>query len=294
MTNQFILPQPTLSYSSASLYSKCPYGYKLKYIDRLIPVAPDFTNTTPGNVAHKLAELFYKHKEISGNPNLNIFDELFDDVFNHYINKPDVHLENSSFGKTIPTAYKNIRNWTKNLKEMLVDENLIQGTTISEFFFGTHNNPILLTPNLKFCGAPDLIHIHPNTSLARLVDYKASDSTFHLNDAQLFLYSAAVKKAMGIDISMAVFILFKGRKRIYKTITPERIQSALDWASGISDNIRRGQFSATPSQSTCRFCQYKDVCKYHAASTNQPTIKSPKESKDADVNTSFSFQPPEL
>lgn len=253
---------PVVSYSSLNTYAQCPYGYYLKYIVHESAETADFTGAVPGNVSHKLAELFFKKKNEEGLVDFNVFDEHFDRIFKSYIKSPNVSLGPNAFASNVAQAKAKIKVWTENLVDMIKNHGLVKPVTISEFRFGSRKNPLQLTDKLYFTGGPDIFSAESMSSPGILVDFKASDSTFHINEKQVFLYALALQKDLHVTVSMAGFFLFKSREAVWKKVSEERLSETIAWAESIVGNIMKENFVASPSKHACNLCDFKKICKH--------------------------------
>lgn len=249
-----------VSYSSLDCYAKCPYCYYLKYIIRESQGDADFTGTVPGNVAHKLAEMVFKKKAETGVVDWSIFEKDFDGVFYKYAKGANVFFNKDSFAPNIGKARVLVKQWSDNLLGMLQSSNLANQFTISEFRFGHYKNPLALTPKILFTGGPDLFSSQFINMPGVLVDYKATDSEFHLNEKQLFLYAIALKVALNIDVSMAAFFLFKSGGIVWKGVQQHKLDDTLAWADFIVDQILAKRFDPTPSKTACNLCPFRLSC----------------------------------
>lgn len=54
------------SYSKINSFEQCPYQFKLKYIDKLIPDIPENIESFMGRMVHKALEELYKKKALNG------------------------------------------------------------------------------------------------------------------------------------------------------------------------------------------------------------------------------------
>ena len=276
---------PVVSYSSLNTYATCPFSYYLKYIIRESQEEADFTGTVPGNVAHSLAEQFFEFKNKAGIVDWDIFDKNFNATFKKFIKSPNVHLSKDAFAASIPEAQRKVKMWTENLVDMIKQHGLVRDVTISEFRFGSHKNPLRLTDKLLFTGGPDIFSSDSMNKPGILVDFKASDSSFHINDKQIFLYALALKKDLGVDVSMAGFFLFKSREAVWRRVSQERLSETIAWAESIVDNIVAENFEPTPSKSACNLCPFKKTCEHSSyRCARKSSLKSVHELKTQSID----------
>lgn len=280
-----------VSFSSLNTYAKCPYHYYLRYIIRESTEEADYTGTVPGNVAHILANNFFKHKEETGEVNYEIFNSLFEETLLKQLKSPNVKLSKTAFASTRQEAYLKIKGWTENLVTMIKELEVEKKKTVSEFRFGSYKNPLKLTDKLYFAGAPDLwFEVEDMEGFGNIVDYKASESTFHLNPKQLFLYAIAVEKALGLKTLMCGFFTFKTIGRSWFRFSEAARDETIMWAENIVDGIKKSNFDAYPSKANCNLCDFKQNCQfssYKGLSSNNSPLLSIKDLKTKDLDFTF-------
>lgn len=283
---------PIVSYSSLDCYAKCPFSYYLKYVIRESQGEADYTGTVPGNVAHKLAENMFKHKDATGVLDFGIFEREFDSVFYKYAKGHNVYFNKDSFAPNIEQARTKVKDWADNLCGMIQTSKLAEQYTISEFRFGHHKNPLAITPKLLFTGGPDLFSSVSRDTPGVLVDYKATDSSFHLNEKQLFLYAIALKVALNVDVSMVAFFLFKSREIVWKGVNRNKVDETIAWAEFIVDQIVAERFEPTPSKTACNLCPFKLSCPSSSCFIpKQSSIKSIRELTNDVINFDLGTAP---
>lgn len=276
---------PVVSYSSLNTYATCPYSYFLKYIIRESQEEADFTGAVPGNVAHNLAEQFFEFKNKAGIVDWDIFEKNFNATFKKYIKSPNVHFSKNAFASSVSEAQRKVKMWTENLVDMIKQHGLVRNVTISEFRFGSYKNPLKLSDKLFFTGGPDIFSSDSMDKPGILVDYKASDSSFHINEKQIFLYALALKKDLGVDVSMAGFFLFKSREAVWRRVSKERLSETIAWAESIVENIVAENFDASPSKSACNLCPFKKTCEHSSfKEVKQSSLKSVHELKTQTID----------
>jgi CRISPR/Cas system-associated exonuclease Cas4 (RecB family) len=247
------------SFTSLSLYEKCPYCYWLKYVGRFpLPATIDITGTLPGSVCHKLAELFYK----DGARNWDIFRDNFEPVFQKYLKKRGIYLKKGAFATSEASARKFIQKCVVNLVKELDKNKLYSGFFIPEGSLGFYGSPFHFTPEIGLMGGWDLLIGPSRDSPLTLIDYKASDSTFRLDRRQLFFYAVGAEAMMNIQIKNVMFILFKKKGQTIPYPFDDQVrESTREWINRCADRIDRKDFIATPGKFSCGLCPYKTMCK---------------------------------
>ncbi len=117
---------------------------------------------------------------------------------------------------------------------------------------------------VTFKGAIDRIDRLPDGKV-RLVDYKTGKPKEKLlwdDKEQLFLYQLAAQDVLKEKVGELMFYyledgstaVFKGEEKDFVKLE-EKVSTTVE-------KIQQGHFSPTPSQFTCGFCDFKDICPY--------------------------------
>lgn len=252
------------SYSSLSMLEKCGYSYWLQYVVRFkLPESAmaDKTAVVPGKVIHTLANKFF----VAGGQDFAIFDDEFDAVFDHYINKPYVHLGvGNAFAKDLNTARRCILQCKNNFVAEVKDRSLVQPFMDSEGRFETDKNPFWINTKIGLIGGWDLLCGPGIKQPLLLVDFKASESTYYLDKRQLQLYAFGVEKKLGVFVAQVAFLLFKKAKNrfISYAFSQQDREHIAAWIENMDAKRAREDFDPTPSEYACGLCGFREVCKY--------------------------------
>jgi putative RecB family exonuclease len=117
-------------------------------------------------------------------------------------------------------------------------------------------------------GILDRLDRNPDGSLT-IVDYKTGGLPNRKYDTQTFanaeLYAALCGEKLGEQPSKIRLLYVSQGEAIERNVTDVVVKARAKSASTAWDRINRyysdGEFPATPSVNTCRFCAYKTVCK---------------------------------
>lgn len=240
-----------LSYSAYSVWKQCPRRYYREKVLRE-PREEDKTLTIPGTIVHLAAENFLK----TGNPQFFDPQVIAAAVLKHSTDK-GVDLEKHY--DSIEKATEFVQKCADSMYWFLDSNNFFQNKNfLSEIWFGTWDEPLMLSRNLATQGAPDLIQKNQNGTCI-LYDYKATWTAKNLDVDQLILYSIAAKIKLGLDISMASFFTLPTRQHHYYSFTKQQKVDLLERLQVAADKILAGDFPTTPN-AKCERCPYYNSC----------------------------------
>lgn len=240
------------SYSSYSLYKKCPAMYKMSKIDH-VQDKEDDSFTIPGRVVHKAAENYLK-----GDSSFFEKDKIKGDLLS-WDGTPRVDLK-KAYGN-LSKVEEFTQRCAENLLNFLQIRDILHKEHFSELWFGSWKEPLMLSDTLGIQGAGDLVEvISPDTRTAILYDYKATWSDKNLNKDQLILYSLALELGLNINIMMSSFFLLPANKHVYITINQESKRELKERLQVAADNILQGNFPCTPGDH-CKYCVGHVTCK---------------------------------
>lgn len=267
---------PTFSYSKIDVYKKCPFRYKLLYIENRRDIMRDTLPTEMGTLCHYILES--KGKSILNNETINT-DNLFNTLEQGYI--PEINLKDGSV-KTSETV-----NGLKILREKyggeyyLPDKNgltydnkisLFKEVIVSEMEDDTwkplaleQNFDIVYDERIHLHGFIDRIDINVETGELRVLDYKTSKTVFPQTDLptplQLGIYALACYAIYNkvpinyiyrfILINQTQYGLTKGwEKRLDKALT-----NVLD---KIEESMTTNFWKTCPTP-LCHWCEYSST-----------------------------------
>jgi len=249
-----------ISYSGMDLFEKCAGGYSLKYVDRKrVKATPDKTGAIPGKVTHDIAELVNNAFMAKRGPVDDLWEDLVPAMFQKYIQKYNPIWSAKAFAKSEDSAFVEIRKMVLNLRDQQRSLGLYKPFMLSEFWFGTAREPLILNDWVAVQGAVDLFSSDSRTSAGRLVDYKASNSSFFLSRKQLRFYQVALER-LNFKIYQCGFILFKKRTEEWFVNKPADLEELVDTLVQIAKKVAAEDFEFTPSKSTCKLCEYIGTC----------------------------------
>ena len=250
------LPRP-LSHSSISLYTECPLKYKLKYVDK-IPEKPKHFFSF-GQSVHLALEFFYGGKALPA-PSL---EELHQSLKENWVSvgyrDQEQEAEYFQQGKDILTGY-----YKKHAAKF-------------ELPLHVEYNFQLTVDGVPVTGKVDRIDRLDDGRLS-ILDYKTGKKLAVdriETDAQLTMYQLACESGLGAEVGKLTFYHLPSLKPHSVGRRPEALVGGLrrkivDTAAAIVAE----RFDPKPSESACRWCDYKAYCpifaKQPAAATSPP------------------------
>lgn len=284
-----LLIKSVLSYSRLETYEKCPYKYKLKYIDKNYS-SDSAIALDVGTLCHYIMEM--KYKDINNDELLDIFVNGKEDENIMGIKQLDEYYgfdlyeinakTNTSYNDKL-TAFK-----SKFLDEKMDEDWEVLGTEV-EFNFVFNDKAVIH-------GFIDRIDQHKETGDIRVIDYKTNgkvfDKKFLATPLQMYIYSLACYELYGkYPVECIYDMLFLDLKQIGGT--KGYMDRGFKKLDGLIESLawfdELGYEYMSPKQSPlcywCEFCEnnpnaneHKDKCEYYSLWT--PDNKSFKVNKE--------------
>lgn len=236
------LPRP-LSHSSLSMFSECPQKWKFKYVDR-IPERPRHFFSF-GSSVHAALEFFYGVKALPAPP--------LEEVLEHY---KKIWL---------PQGYKDPGQEAEYFE---------QGKQIIASFYHKHIADYAIPYfveygfNLKVEGVPvtgkvDRVDKLEDGTLG-VVDYKTGKALAAervKGDSQLTMYQMACEELLGAKVARLSFYHLPSLKEQTVERHDQKLVDGLRRKIvGTAEAIDKDAFEPNPSESVCRWCDYKPIC----------------------------------
>ena len=248
----------SFSYSKMGMYKECPQKYKFRYV-HMIPELPKYYFAF-GSILHSVMEFVY-------DPARQFFPTLAEALayFDNEWNKTsweqkgyasmDKELAGYAEGRRQIEAYyaKNASTFTHPLSVEMRSTLEIDGLSL-----------ISILDRLDYLGDGQV----------KILDYKTG-KTVQREPDQLYMYqkvveTAPVIKALVQQKDPSVKEIKVGQLAFYHlpSLTEMTFERAPDkeilefWQKvlSVADKIRAGQFSPTPGENQCRWCDYRNIC----------------------------------
>jgi CRISPR/Cas system-associated exonuclease Cas4 (RecB family) len=264
--------QKALSFTTFSLYGKCPLRYRLKR-DKVKPVKPvDEYNTVYGSVLQKVLEHFY-NDEIwkRGKEVRSILKDITPPVFYKIIRVKSILWGDHDVGKD--ALLQECIDSVDPLVDMVKRYELLGEYAKSEVPV-----PCYVSNTQQIYGRIDFVI--KRKGLLYILDGKSSKSKDkYLDKNQLLWYALSyylLYKKMP-DHLQYWFYRFPDDAIKDVPFTVDQLKTLKEEILDVIESIARHKFKATPSSDACFFCEYKDECKDKADSTNKSVLS--KDSK---------------
>jgi RecB family exonuclease len=235
--------QLRLSYSSVSLYEKCPLSYRFRYVDGLeIEPTPYLTF---GRTLHQALQWLYG-RDVPEPPTLEGLLAYLDECW-------------CSEGYASPEEE---RSYMHHAREVLTR---FYYTNVEDFRL-----PVAVEEGFEvdlrgyvLSGVIDRIDRGPDGAY-EIIDYKSSRRLPELSrlrdDLQLPIYQLACGEVWGINPSKLTFYYLVANQRYTTRPQDENgLAHVKERLERTADSISRGLFPATPNR-LCPWCSFEDIC----------------------------------
>jgi DNA helicase-2/ATP-dependent DNA helicase PcrA len=247
----------TFSYSSFSTYEVCPLRYAFSYLYRIPPPDKPVAAFAFGSTAHEAFEAFTRERrerQARGDdpPSREDLERLFHERWT-----PTAFGDRTTeeaYGRRVETLLANFwKGEVSSIGEAIAEE--------LEF------NLVIEDPNggapVTVYGTIDRIDRLPSGQV-EVIDYKTGrvGSQKGVDESlQLSIYALACRDALGLGTPEKVTLYFtESATRMSTTRTDEQLDAVRADVLARTARIRSGDFAATPSVETCRWCDYARLC----------------------------------
>lgn len=247
---------PRFSYSALATFDACPFRFALRYLLR-IPGPPSVAAFSFGTAAHAAFERFTRERREAvragtpapGRPDL---DRYLDEAWTA-VTFPDAESEERYRARTGPL-----------LDAFWAIESVTPGDVIrEEQRFRLAIEPADGSATVQLTGSIDRIDRLPGGAV-EVIDYKTGSpaSQEDVDDnLQLSIYAMACRDGMRYGRPGRVTLWFAEHGDRRSTVrSDEAIDAARVAVLDRVARIRAGAFLATPSEPTCRWCDYRPIC----------------------------------
>ncbi len=257
------------SHSRLSTFEQCPYKFKLRYIDKIIPEIENTIESYLGGIVHETLEWVYIETKNGGVPTIDsmivYYSELWEKEF-----KPETRIVRKNM-----SAKDYFNKGIKFLLDYYMRHSPFRDGTIEV----EKKIIIELDENSKLQGFIDRFVYNDENEEYEIHDYKTANSLPSRekidSDRQLALYSIAIKEKYGYDKEVVLIWHYLAHDtKIVSRRTNEQLE---ELKVKIIELIRKVEATINfpPMKSAlCGWCEYKNMCpKFGGCVTeNQKTL----------------------
>lgn len=243
-----------VSYSQIDMYQDCPKKYEYSYVYQ-IPSAPNASLSFGSSVHNTLKDfytLFQRYKEGLGITEVPSREELIEIFKKNWISK----------------GYESKQHERQRLERGV--------KVMSEYydkFFNLDQNPYRLEqsftvhlPDSSFVGKIDRMDLVEKGEIptVEIIDYKTGSlksDTDIKHDLQLPLYAIFAEQSLGVKVSRAKYIFVEEGVEVEVDMSQERREKARENVCDVISLIKKREFSATPNNFKCKYCNFRTICK---------------------------------
>lgn len=257
------------SYSQLAAFGKCPYQYKLGFIIK-VPVFGKGTFSYGKSIHETLEEFFKRIFEKIENKQGNLFGSANKKSSNTKIGDLIDFIE---LKKIFQAKWKDEWYSSKEQREKYFKK---AGESLKGFYDQIKDQPCqtesveklfnLKIKDYSIIGVIDRIDRLPDGSIV-LIDYKTGEAKEEAtisseNKMQLLIYQIAAEEVMKEKVNKLIFyyidnnskLEFLGEEKDKDKVKQEIIKRI--------ESIRASDFAATPSQHTCSWCDFRNICDF--------------------------------
>ena len=124
---------------------------------------------------------------------------------------------------------------------------------------------LLLDHHIVVTGRIDQVNRLDGRSV-EIVDYKTGkvcSAERAANDIQLSIYALAAQEVFDLEPERLVFHYLVNGESVACARDGKTIDAAKERIASVADQIRAGEFPASPKRKACDYCEYKPLCPAH-------------------------------
>jgi putative RecB family exonuclease len=245
------------SHSRLSTFEQCPFKFKLRYIDKIVPEIEQSIEAHLGHVVHEVLEWLYKEVKKDNIPTIDdviiFYTELWKRDFNPGIVIVKKHMSQEDyFNKGIKFL---LDYYTTNQP---FDDNTLE---LEKQIY------VKLDPEGDYLiqGFIDRLVHNLETGEYEIHDYKTAGSLPNKDkfdtDRQLALYALAIKELFGQDKKVCLtWHYLNFNKKICSYRTDEQLEQLRKDTINLIKEVEAATEFPTGKSVLCGWCEYKDMC----------------------------------
>ena len=243
------------SHSRLSTFEQCPFKFKLRYIDKIVPEIENTIESFLGGIVHAVLEWIYI-EAIDGKPH------SIDDMIVYYAEE---------WQKEYTPEIRIVR------KNLTAKDYFNKGVKFLLDYYGKHSPfkdgtlevekkiIIELDENSKLQGFIDRLVYNGETGQYEIHDYKTANSLPSRekidSDRQLALYSIAIKEKYGYDKEVAlVWHYLAHDTKIVSRRTNEQLEQLKVKTIALIRQVESTTDFPSVKSALCGWCEYKNMC----------------------------------
>lgn len=243
------------SHSRLSTFEQCPFKFKLRYIDEIIPESETTIEAHLGSVIHEVLENLYLQVKLKKIPTIDFLVSNYSEIWERNFT-PKIKLIKKNF--TIQDYFN------KGIK-FIIDYYLKHKPFDDGTLEVEKKINISLDSEYKIQGFIDRLVFNKNTKKYEIHDYKTANNLPSRekieSDRQLALYSIAIKELFNTkeDI-MLIWHYLAHNTRIISTRTNEQLEQLKKETLELIKQIESTEKFQMQVSVLCDWCEYKSMC----------------------------------
>lgn len=269
-------PPKAYSFSQIKTYQKCPYQYKLMHILK-IPTKGSAAFSFGSTIHNTLQSFYEKIQQLNSAKQSSLFDTFQE--------KSQPTIMNSSV--VVPTLVELISmyerhwigDWYKDKKQR--EQYYKKGKEILTLFYRSHEGnwtiPVTLEGWFKIVIGDHLVHGRidridkQEEGTLEIIDYKTGTGKEKLeaeDKEQLLIYQIAAQtlpeyRNIG-EVGKLTFYYIQDDIKTSFIGKEKEIEKLKEKLMNTIQEIKQGNFLATPNHMVCKYCDYRDICEYRS------------------------------
>ena len=237
-----------INISKCMTFQRCPFEYKLRYIDKQKSKWRQNLKMNLGILLHDLVSMQYK--KILAHENVQTTDRLIENIW---------EKEKIKYGIYEKEYYNKLKSALNRFNESPVSKII---PIASEYRFDN-----LLGSNLRLSGRIDFIGKDNND--LQIWDFKLEESEIFSSNVeyekyfQLIFYYYGVKDTFGTFANRLGYYIFSNGKTITTKLTPELLENGLLKIERTIKEMREANIFIPNINNYCSSCGYKYICPAH-------------------------------
>ncbi len=246
------------SHSKISTFEKCPYQYKLHYVDKIEPDIPQGIEAFMGGIVHQVLEKLHKKTRIGEKPSKGYLFGLYNSLWNEEYT-PNILVVRKNLG--VEDYRKMGMRFIKDYYDKFYPFNQLDivGLETEDKMILKDGSEWHIRIDKLCCDREGNYYVCDYKTNSRMKEKEEADS-----DRQLAMYSIWVKEKFQDAKSVKlVWHMLKFNEEVMSERTDEQLESlhqeTIDKIAQIEKAEKEGVFPANVSK-LCEWCLYQNIC----------------------------------